>query len=523
MSLDPELASRPSAAIAGATEPNEGGFVRGLGLVSSTMIVMGSMIGSGIFIVSAEISRLVGTPGLLMTVWLLTGFMTLAGALCYGELAAAMPAAGGQYVYLRESLGPLFGFLYGWTLFLVIQTGTIAAVAIAFAKFTGELLPWVSSSHWLFLWGHWGPVDFGVNTLELVAIGSIALLTYLNMRGVRTGAWVQNVFTAAKVLALAGLILIGLFIARNATAVAANFHNFWSGRTEFGPVTGWSLHNLYRTVSGHTVMVSTLTLVFIALVGSLFSSDAWNNITFTAGEVKNPRRNIPLSLALGTAIVTILYLLANLAYLNVLPLVGSSSATSVIGRGIQYASEDRVATAMVSVVLGHGGAVLMAIAILISCFGCTNGLILAGARVYYAMARDRLFFQRVGELHSRRRVPTMGLVVQGIWAALLCLSGTYNQLLEYVMFSVFLFYILTILGLFVLRWKRPEMPRPYRAFAYPVLPILYLAAAICFDVQLLRFLPPYTGAGLLLVLVGVHVFYWWRYLGRGTVTPQPSA
>ena len=518
MSSDSELASRPAAAA-----EESGGFIRGLGLVSSTMIVMGSMIGSGIFIVSAEISRLVGTPGLLMTVWLLTGFMTLAGALCYGELAAAMPDAGGQYVYLRESLGPLFGFLYGWTSFLVIQTGTIAAVAIAFAKFLGEIIPWVSSSHWLFLWGHWGPVDFGVNTMELVAIASIVFLTYLNMRGVRTGAWVQNVFTAAKVLALAGLIVLGLFLARNITAVEANFRHFWSGRTEFGPIFGWSAHNLYRTVNGHTVMVSTVTLVFIALVGSLFSSDAWNNITFTAGEVKNPRRNIPLSLALGTGIVTILYLLANLAYLNVLPLVGSPTATTVLGRGIQYAAEDRVGTAMVSVLLGHGGAALMAIAILISCFGCTNGLILAGARVYYAMAKDGLFFRRAGELHPRRRVPTLALVVQGGWAALLCLSGTYNQLLEYVMFAVFLFYILTILGLFLLRWKQPELPRPYRAIAYPVLPALYLAAAIFFDVQLLRFLPQYTGAGLSIVLIGVPVFYVWRRAQKKPAPPPAAA
>ncbi|MGH9542288.1 MAG: APC family permease [Terriglobales bacterium] len=518
MSSDPELASRPAAAA-----EESGGFIRGLGLVSSTMIVMGSMIGSGIFIVSAEISRLVGTPGLLMTVWLLTGFMTLAGALCYGELAAAMPDAGGQYVYLRESLGPLFGFLYGWTSFLVIQTGTIAAVAIAFAKFLGEIIPWVSSSNWLFLWGHWGPVDFGVNTMELVAIASIVFLTYLNMRGVRTGAWVQNVFTAAKVLALAGLIVLGLFVARNITAVEANFRHFWSGRTEFGTIFGWSAHNLYRTVNGHTVMVSTVTLVFIALVGSLFSSDAWNNITFTAGEVKNPRRNIPLSLALGTGIVTILYLLANLAYLNVLPLVGSPTATTVLGRGIQYAAEDRVGTAMVSVLLGHGGAALMAIAILISCFGCTNGLILAGARVYYAMAKDGLFFRRAGELHPRRRVPTLALVVQGGWAALLCLSGTYNQLLEYVMFAVFLFYILTILGLFLLRWKKPELPRPYRAIAYPVLPALYLAAAIFFDVQLLRFLPQYTGAGLSIVLIGVPVFYVWRRTQKRPAPPPAAA
>lgn len=490
------------------------GFSRELGLWSSTAIVMGTMIGSGIFIVSAQMSRQVQSPGLLLLAWVVTGFLTIAGALCYGELAAAMPHAGGQYVYLRDSLGSIFGFLYGWTLFVVIQTGTIAAVAIAFSKFLGVVAPWVSSTHWLFLWGQWGPVKLGFNTLELVAVGAIVLLTYFNSRGVKTGAWIQNVFTAAKILALIGVICLGLFVARNAGAVAANFHHFWSGM-------GWGHWHVFHA-NGRVMVASTLGVVFIAMVGSLFSSDSWNNITFTAGEVRNPRRNIPLSLVLGTGAVTVLYLLANFAYLNVLPLFGQPGAATTLGRGIQYAREDRVATAVMSVLYGHLGAVLMALAILVSCFGCVNGLILSGARVYYAMAKDRLFFRRIGDLHPKSRVPVFALWIQCIWASLLCLSGTYSQLLEYVMFAEFLFYILTIAGLFMLRWRRPDMPRPYRALAYPVLPALYLVGAVFFDLEILRVFPSYTGAGLLLVLIGVPVYFFWKLRSRRslqTTTP----
>ncbi|MGH9535389.1 MAG: APC family permease, partial [Terriglobales bacterium] len=467
-----------------------------------------------IFIVSAQMSRQLQSPGLLLLAWLVTGFLTIAGALCYGELAAAMPHAGGQYVYLRESLGSIFGFLYGWTLFVVIQTGTIAAVAIAFSKFLGVVLPSVSGSRWLFLWGHWGPVSLGLNTQELVAVAAIVVLTYFNSRGVKTGAWIQNIFTAAKILALLAVIALGFFVARNAGAVVANFHHFWSGM-------GWGHWHVFRA-NGRTMVASTLGVVFIAMVGSLFSSDSWNNITFTAGEVRNPRRNIPLSLVVGTGAVTVLYLLANLAYLNVLPLFGQAGATTALGRGIQHASEDRVATAVMSVLFGHLGAVLMALAILISCFGCVNGLILSGARVYYAMAKDRLFFHRISQLHPRTRVPVFGLWIQAVWACLLCLSGTYNQLLEYVMFAEFLFYILTIAGLFLLRWRRPDMPRPYRALAYPVLPALYLVGAVFFDVEIFRVFPSYTGAGLLLVLIGVPVYFLWKLFGARrpqTTTP----
>ncbi|MHB8733727.1 MAG: APC family permease [Terriglobales bacterium] len=486
-----------------APEPGARGLLQGLGLLSATTLVMGSMIGSGIFIVSADIARLVGSPGLLLLTWLITGFMTLVAALSYGELAAAMPQAGGQYVYLREALGPLFGFLYGWTSFLVIQTGTIAAVAIAFAKYLGELVPWVAADHWLLHFGHIGSLELGLNTQELVAVTSIAFLTWLNTRGIKTGARVQNVFTLAKLMALIGLIVLGLLVVRNPTAIAVNFHHFWRGQS-------WSSLHAYAW-NGQTLMLSGATVVFLAMVGSLFSSDAWNNITFTAGEVRNVKRTLPLALALGTGIVTALYLLANLAYLAVLPLEGVASATTVMGRGIQHAAEDRVATAVVSVFFGHHGAALMAMAILVSTFGCNNGLILAGARVYYAMAKDGLFFRKVGELNAKYRVPAVALALQGVWASLLCLSGTYNQILDYVMFSVVLFYILTIIGIYILRWKRPEMPRPYRALGYPVLPAVYILMAVFFDVQVLRFRPNYAGPGLGLVLLGVPVYYAWRW------------
>ncbi len=483
-----------------AASPVKPGFVQSLGLLSSTSIVVGSMIGSGIFIVSAKISRLVGSPGLLLLVWLITGLMTLMAALSYSELAAMLPKAGGQYVYLREAMGPVFGFLYGWTFFVVMQTGTIAAVAIAFAKYLGELVPWVSERHWLFYLGHLGPMPLGINTEECAAIAVIALLTAINVRGVKSGALVQNIFTTAKVLGLLGLILLGLFFARNHAAITANFHHLWQGAA--GP-------HPYPTAKG-VLWLSTPAIIFLAMVGSLFSSDSWYNIAFAAGEVKNPRRTLPWALTLGTALVTSLYILANFAYLFVLPMHGSAAAATVIGRGIQHATEDRVATAMVSISLGHAGAMVMALAILVSTFGCDNGLILAGARVTYAMARDGLFFRRAGELHPRHRTPAWSLWAQGLWACLLCLSGTYNQLLEYVMFAVVLFYILTIACVFILRRRRPEWPRPYRALGYPWLPGLYIALAGFFDWQLLRYMPGYAYPGLILVLLGLPVYWLWN-------------
>ena len=483
------------------------------------MLVMGSMIGSGIFIVSAEISRLGGSPVLLIGAWLVTGFLTITGALAYGELAAMMPHAGGQYVYLRESLGPLWGFLYGWTLFLVIQTGTIAAVAVAFGKFLGIFLPSISSSNWLLHIAHVPPVpvgpmvlgnmDVGLNTQNLVAILVVVFLSILNIFGVRTGAMVQNIFTSAKTAALLGLVLLGIFLGRNAQAVAANFGvKFWHN-------AGWqSLHAVQVGVGGPIAMVGVVTILAVAQVGSLFSADAWNNVTFTAGEVKNPQKNIPLSLVLGTGAVILLYVLANVVYLCVLPLVGDPHGTTILARGIQYASEDRVATAVIQQIFGPAGASIMAVAILISSFGCDNGLILAGARVYYAMAKDGLFFRGASELHPKYRTPAHSLVMQCVWTCILCISGSYNQLLDYIIFAVLVFYILTITGLFVLRAKRPNEPRPYRAIGYPVLPAVYILMAVFIDVVLLRYKPQYTWPGLIIVLLGIPVYYAWSTQNR---------
>jgi APA family basic amino acid/polyamine antiporter len=499
-------------------------FVQGMGLFSATAIVMGSMIGSGIFIVSADMSRGLGSPALLIAAWLVTAAMTIIGALSYGELAAMMPTAGGQYVYLREALGPLWGFLYGWTLFLVIQTGTIAAVGVAFGKFLGVFFPSVSAQNWIWHIGHvppWhvgpmvlGNMDIGLNTANLSAIVVITLLTLLNTFGVKMGAAVQNVFTSAKVLALAAVVLVGV-LAKNAVALAANFgagwHNFWAG-------AGWhAVHAVQVGVGGPTSYVGLLTVVAVVQVGSLFSSDAWNNVTFTAGEIRNPKKNLPLSLAIGTGVVLLLYVLCNFVYLSVLPLAGDAAAATIAGRGIQYASEDRVATAVMEQAAssfgaaGAGyGAKLMAAAILISTFGCVNGMLLAGARVYYAMSRDGLFFKSVGRLSERSKTPVNSLWVQWAWTCLLCLSGSYGQLLDYVIFAVLVFYILTIAGLFVLRRTRPDAVRPYRAFGYPVLPGLYIVMALWICAVLLRYKPQYTWPGLIIVLLGIPVYLVWK-------------
>jgi basic amino acid/polyamine antiporter, APA family len=503
-----------SAGSATAAAPR---FVQGMGLFSATAIVMGSMIGSGIFIVSADMSRALGSPALLIAAWLVTAAMTVIGALSYGELAAMMPKAGGQYVYLREALGPIWGFLYGWTLFLVIQTGTIAAVGVAFGKFLGVFFPSVSAQNWI-----WhiakvpalpvgpmvlGNMDIGLNTANLAAIVVITLLTLLNTFGVRLGAAVQNVFTSAKVLALATVVLVGLVV-KSPVAMAANFgaglHAFWAG-------SGWhTLHAAQVGVGGPTAWVGLLTIVAVVQVGSLFSSDAWNNVTFTAGEIRNPKRNLPLSLALGTGVVLLLYVLCNFVYLSVLPLHGDANAATNVGRGIQFAAQDRVATAVMQQALGGVGAKLMAAAILISTFGCVNGMLLAGARVYYAMSQDGLFFKSVGRLSGRSNTPVNSLWVQWAWTCLLCLSGSYGQLLDYVIFAVLIFYILTIVGLFVLRRTQPEAPRPYKAIGYPVLPALYIVMASWISGVLLRYKPQYTWPGLVLVLLGVPVYLFWK-------------
>jgi APA family basic amino acid/polyamine antiporter len=492
-------------------------MVQSLGLFSSTAIVIGSMIGSGVFIVDADIARGTGSPALLMGAWIVTAILTIIGALSYGELAAMMPKAGGQYVYLRESLGPLWGFLYGWTLFLVIQTGTIAAVCVAFSKFLGIFFPAVSTSHWIWHIAHvpavpvgpmiLGNMEIGVNTANLTAIFVVILLAVVNLFGVRLGALIQNVFTTAKALSLAGLILLAFFVGVNTTALQANFgagwHNFWAN-------AGWaSLHPVEVGAGGPTVWVNLCVILAVVQVGSLFSADSWNNITFTAGEVKNPQRNIPLSLILGTGFVLTAYMLASLAYLVVLPLHGDPHGATILQRGIQFASEDRVATAALEQIFHSAGAWLMAAAILISTFGCANGITLAGARVYYAMSQDGLFFKSVGKLHPRYKTPAAGLLIQAIWTIFLCISGSYGQLLDYIIFAVLVFYILTIAGLFILRIKRPDAVRPYRALGYPVLPALYIvmAAWICF--VLLRYKPQYTWPGLILVLLGIPVYLFW--------------
>lgn len=445
------------------------GLVKGLGLMDATMLVIGSMVGSGIFIVAADISRQVRSPGLLIMTWVVTALLTIIAALSYGELAAAMPHAGGQYVYLREAFGPLYGFLFGWTMFLVIQTGTIAAVAVAFAKFAGVFFPGIAADRYL--------LPF-LSSQQAVAIAIILLLTWVNTRGVRTGAAVQNTFTFAKTAALLGLIGFGFLAGRDSQAVARNFDHFWQN-------ADWTF--------------TTVQVVGVAMVGALFSSDAWNNVTFTAGEIRNPKRNLPLSLMLGVGIVSVLYLACNFVYLNALPL-----------EAIQTAPQDRVATAVAQKMFGTTGAQLIAVAIMVSTFGCVNGLILAGARVYYAMALDGLFFKSIATLNPKTSVPVTSLVWQCAWACLLTLTGRYNDLLDYVIFAVLLFYILTISGIFVLRRTRPEMERPYRAFGYPVLPLSYILVAGLIEILLLLYKPNYTWPGLIIVLLGIPVYFFWR-------------
>jgi basic amino acid/polyamine antiporter, APA family len=494
-----------------AARPSEAKFVQGLGLLDSTMLVAGSMIGSGIFIVSADIGRQVGSPGWLLAVWLVTGVLTLSAALSYGELAAMMPQAGGQYVYLREAYSPLWGFLYGWTLFLVIQTGTIAAVAVAFARYLGVMVPAISSTSWII-----PPINLSsgyaisLSTQQLVGVLLIVVLSFINSRGLRLGKLIQNTFTSAKTLSLVALLFIGLFLGRHADAIKANFSDFWTPRGVSPIQPDLAFIPAVTATSG----AFGLFIAFcVAQVGSLFSADAWNNITFTAGEVKNPRRNIPLSLAAGTGLVIALYVLVNVAYLCMLPL-----------DKIQHAPDDRVATAAIESVFSGAGPVIMAVAIMVSTFGCNNGLILAGARVYYAMARDGLFFKATAKLNGHG-VPAVGLVLQCVWSALLVLPRTrlrdpatgqeqygnlYSNLLDYVIFAVLIFYVLTIAGLFVLRRKRPDAERPYRAFGYPLVPALYILAASAILLVLLFYKTQTSWPGLLIVLAGVPVYFMWR-------------
>lgn len=489
--------SRPGNGTDTATAVAESKFIKAMSLTDGTMLVAGTMIGSGIFIVSADIARTVMSPFWLIAVWVLTGVITLLGALAYGELAAMFPRAGGQYVFLRESMGPVVGFLYGWTLFVVIQTGTVAAVAVAFGKFLGVLWPAVTPElyawfpHFSFTLGG-GPVDVGLSPQRVAALVTVWVLTWINLRGVREGKLVQTTLTIAKTGVLALLVILGLTVGRNATAIMANF-----GPGNFAP---------------HIDLNGAFVIAFgAAMVGSLFSSDSWNNVTFAAAEVQNPKRNLPLALAIGAGLVTVLYILANFAYLSVLPLHGTANGASVLARGMQFATQDRVGTATAEVIFGAAGATIVAAAILISTFGCNNGLILSGARVYWAMARDRLFFAKAGTL-SAREVPSFGLVIQAIWTSVLCLTGTYNQLLDYVIFAQLLFYAATTTGLFVLRRTRPDAERPYRALGYPLFPMLYILLALAVATTLLLADKTRTQAlsGLLIVFIGVPVYFLWR-------------
>ncbi len=482
---------------AGSTPVLDTGFVRGLNLFDSVMVVVGVMIGSGIFIVSADMSRQIGSPGWLLIAWVVTGVLTIAAALSYGELASMMPRAGGMYVYLREAFSPLWGFLYGWTLFTVIQTGTIAAVAVAFARFTGVLWPGISESRYIIA-PHHVSAEYAVSlsTAQLLAIIVIALLTWTNSRGLEYGKIVQNFFTTAKTGALLGLIVVGIFIGWSTHAVHENFGNPWSARG-FSPLA---------VGLDATTAFGLFVAICVSQSGSLFSADSWHDITFAAGEVKNPQRTLPLALAIGTTLVIILYLLANVAYLVVLPLPS-----------IQHAAADRVATATLQSVFPGVGTALMAIAIMISTFGCINSLVLAGPRAYYAMSRDGLFFKSAGQL-NKAKVPGWSLWLQGIWAAALVLPRTFNplsgeygnlysNLLDYVISAALIFYIMTIAGLFRLRVTRPNAERPYKALGYPIVPALYILGAAAILVVLFAYRPSTTWPGLVIVIVGLPI-YW---------------
>lgn len=491
----------------------ESKFVQGLGLWDSTMIVAGSMIGSGIFIVSADIARQVGSPGWLLVVWVVTGLLTLMASLSYGELAAMMPKAGGQYVYLREAFSPLWGFLYGWTLFLVIQTATIAAVAVGFAKYIGVLFPRISESNYLIEPIRVGSASYAVSlsTAQLVGIVMVLLLTWMNTRGLQLGKLVQNIFTVAKTGALLALILLGVMVGlwAQGDVVSANFGEFWAVRG--------TLQEVGKGLTAATAF-GLFVGICVAQTNSLFSADAWNNITFTAGEVKNPRRNVPLSLALGTGMVIALYLLANLAYLLTLKF-----------ETIQQVPSDRVASATAQVIFPGFGAAAMAVAIIVSTFGCNNGLILTGARAYYAMARDGLFFASAGKL-NRFHVPAWGLWIQGGWSAFYILPRTvktaadgtisygnlYGDLLTYVISAALIFYILTIAGVYVLRVKRPEVERPYRAVGYPAVPALYILGATVILIVLFTYQTATTWPGLVIVLTGVPAYFLWKSKSTAT-------
>ena len=501
------------------TQSNSNHLVRGLGLLDGTMIVIGSMIGSGIFITSAESSRLVGSPGWLLVAWALAGVMTITGALCCAELAAMMPRAGGPYVFLRQAYSPGTGFLFGWSLFLVVQTGTIAAVAVAFANFTGVLIPGIDAKNYLIAPLRLGSYAISLSTAQLLAIIMIVVLTLTNMRGLKTGKFIQNTFTFTKTAALIGLIVVGLLLGWN-HASAAYTSSWWSPWAN-----GWNPQEAQPGLA----LAGGLALAIIvgrAMTGPLFAQSAWNNVTFTAGEVENPGRNLPLSLLIGCGVVVALYLLANVAYVVTLPLTG-----------IQKADQGRVASATMQAIFGPKGAIIMAVAIMISTFGCNNGLILAGARVYYAMARDGLFFKGVSKL-NRQHAPAIALIAQGIWACLLTLPRTvtidpktgaigygnvYTQLLEYLIPADLIFYALMVGAVIIMRRKAPELPRPYRTWGYPFVPLIYIAMAVAVILDL-AYLAPFTaGIGSLLVLTGIPAYLIWRKRAAAqSVSPAAS-
>jgi len=460
-----------------------------LGLLDATMIVAGSMIGSGIFIVSADITRNVGSAGWLIAVWLLTGFMTLTAALSYGELSAMFPKAGGQYVYLKESYNPLTGFLYGWSFFAVIQTGTIAAVGVAFCKFAAYFFPVLemNASDVLFLIG-----PFKIYPAQFVSIFIIVLLTYINTKGVKGGKLIQTVFTVTKLVSLFGLIVFGFLLAAKSEIWNANWADAWTMKSM---VKSNGADGLSATLIAPILGAGALGAIAASMVGSIFSSDAWNNVTFIAGEIKNPQKNIGMSLFLGTLIVTCIYVAANLMYLSVLPI-----------HDIAFASSDRVAVTAANAIFGTSGTFIIAAMIMISTFGCNNGLILAGARVYYTMAQDGLFFKKAGVL-NKNAVPEWALWAQCIVASLLCLSGRYGDLLDMVSFIVVIFYVLTIAGIFILRKQRPNAERPYKAIGYPVLPAIYMVMGIAFCVLLIIYKPEFTWPGLIITLLGIPLYF----------------
>ena len=484
------------------------GFKKELGLFDSSMLVAGSMIGSGIFIVTASMSQQLGSPGWILVVWLLTGLLTLMAALGYGELAGMFPKAGGQYVYLTEAYGKGTGFVFGLITFFVVQTGVIAAVAIAFAKFSGVIFPWISNTNILwdlsfqirdFTSSNPSAVWFnyvGITSQQFVGVLLIGLLSVNNLMGVKNAKIVQGIFTVAKIGSLLFLIIAGIYVGINSDAFAYNWSQFWDARTTtFSKIGGISKETLQ---GGQLVIV-----IGIAMVGSLFSCDAWNNITYTAGEVKNPQRNIPYSLMIGTGIVVLLYFMANVAYFMLLPVDGNPDGVTALARGAMWAEEGRIGAAAAEVIFGSAAVIMMAVMIMVSTFGCNNGLIMAGARLYYAMAKDKLFFKDAGTL-NKRSVPGNAIIMQGVWASLLCLSGSYNALLDYVTFASLLFYVVTIGGIIVLRRKRPDAERPYKTLFYPVLPILYIVLAGAISIDLLiakwetsRFAIAIIGLGIL--------------------------